>query len=44
MVELGVFEKPPVFIWMTTTNFRREILKQLCEGLEVIIFTAGDFH
>jgi hypothetical protein len=44
MVELGVFDKPPVFIWMTTTNFRREILSQLCEGLETIIFTVGDFH
>lgn len=44
MIELGVFEKPPVFIWMTTTNFRREELVKLSEGLDVVIFTVGDFH
>lgn len=44
MIELGVFENSPVFVWMTTSNFRREELAKLCEGLEVVIFTVGDFH
>jgi hypothetical protein len=43
LIELGVFEKPPVFIWITTTEFRRKQLIKLCEGLDCQIYTAKDF-
>ncbi|MCM3160972.1 replication-relaxation family protein [Metabacillus litoralis] len=44
LIELGVFEKMPMFIWMTTTQYRKDQLIQLCEGLEVQIFLVNDFH
>lgn len=44
LIESGVFEKPPTFIWMTTTQYRKDQLIQLCEGLEVQIFLVNDFH
>ncbi|HWO98764.1 MAG TPA: replication-relaxation family protein [Bacillus sp. (in: firmicutes)] len=44
LVTLGMFEKMPKFIWMTTTEYRRNQLAGLCEGLDVQIFTASDFH
>lgn len=44
LMELGVFEKPPVFIWITTTEYRRKQLIKLLEGLEYQIFTANDFN
>jgi hypothetical protein len=33
---LGVFDKPPVFIWMTTTEHRKKELSTLCKGLDVV--------
>ncbi|CAG9612422.1 hypothetical protein BACCIP111899_01598 [Bacillus rhizoplanae] len=44
MIELGVFDKPPKFIWMTTTEYRRREIAQLCIELDTVIFTVGDFH
>jgi hypothetical protein len=44
LIELSVFEKPPVFIWMTTTELRRKQLAKLCEGLDCQIFTIKDFN
>jgi len=43
LVELGVFEKPPLFVWMTTTEHRRKQITKLCEGLDVQVFTVRDF-
>jgi DNA-binding PadR family transcriptional regulator len=44
LMELSVFEQPPVFIWVTTTEFRRKQLLRICEGLDVHVFTITDFH
>lgn len=44
LVTLGMFERSPKFIWMTTTEYRRRQLAGLCEGLDVQIFTVSDFH
>lgn len=44
LLELGVFDKQPRFIWLTTTNYRRKQLAQLCEGLDVQLFTVSDFY
>jgi hypothetical protein len=44
LLEYGVFEKPPVFVWMTTTEYRRKQLTKLCEGLDAKIFIVSDFH
>ncbi len=44
LLSLNVFEKPPVFVWITTTEYRRHQLASLCEGLDVQIFTVSDFH
>ncbi|WP_082153647.1 replication-relaxation family protein [Bacillus sp. LL01] len=43
LISLGVFEQPPQFIWITTTEYRRKQLLALCEGLDVKVFTAKDF-
>jgi hypothetical protein len=44
MLELGVFKTPPVFVWITTTEYKRKQLMQLCEGLDVKVFLASEFH
>lgn len=44
LIELDYFEKTPMFIWITTTQYRKDQLIQLCEGLEVQIFLVNDFH
>jgi Replication-relaxation len=44
MLELGVFKVPPVFVWMTTTEYKRKQLLELCEGLDVKVFLASEFH
>lgn len=44
LMELGVFEEPPLFIWITTTELRSKQLTELCEGLDIQIFTVKDFH
>lgn len=44
LIEFGLFEKPPNFIWITTTELRRKQLLKLCEGLDVQVFTVKDFH
>ena len=44
LIELGVFEKNPKFIWITTTELRRKQLLELCEGLDVQVFTAKEFY
>ncbi|MGD7051404.1 replication-relaxation family protein [Sutcliffiella horikoshii] len=44
LIELGVFDKQPKVIWITTTELRRKQLTDLCQGLDVQIFTVNDFH
>ena len=44
LIDLGVFEKQPLFLWVTTTEYRRKQLLSLCEGLDVKVFTVNDFH
>lgn len=44
LMELGVFDKEPKFIWITTTELRRKQLLELCEGLDVQVFTAREFY
>lgn len=43
LIELNVFGHIPKFVWITTTEYRREKLKQLCEGLDTLIFTVSEF-
>lgn len=43
LIELGLFDVPPKLIWITTTELRRKQLTQLCQGLEVKVFTVKDF-
>lgn len=43
LIELGVFEKQPKFIWVTTTEYRRKQLTTLFDGLKVTVYLAKDF-
>jgi hypothetical protein len=43
LIDLGAIGKKTKFIWITTTEYRREKLKRLCEGLNTTIFTAAEF-
>lgn len=43
LLELNVFEKPPVFVWMTTTEYRRKELTKLCDGMNAKIYLKADF-
>lgn len=43
LIELNVFGHVPKFVWITTTEYRREKLKRLCEGLDALIFTVSEF-
>lgn len=44
LIDCHVFEKQPKFIWYTTTEYRRQQLQKLCDGLDCNIFTVSDFH
>lgn len=37
-------EKPPIFLWVTSTEYRRKQLLKLCEGLEAYVYTLDDFR
>ncbi len=43
LIELNVFDSKPKFVWITTTEYRREKLKKLCDGLDTVIFTVSEF-
>lgn len=43
LIELGVFEKPPKLIWITTTDYRKKQLAKLCDGLDASIYQRSDF-
>ncbi|WP_245153950.1 replication-relaxation family protein [Jeotgalibacillus proteolyticus] len=42
LIELNVFKKTPVLVWVTTTEYRKKELIRLCEGLQVRIYLAKD--
>lgn len=42
LLELGVFKEPPIFYWITKTEYRRKQLLKLCEGLNVKVYTVND--
>ena len=44
LVERNVLGRNPKFIWVTTTNYRRNLLTELCEGLNVEVYLSTDFH
>ncbi|MYL53323.1 hypothetical protein GLW08_08220 [Pontibacillus yanchengensis] len=44
LIELGVFQKHPIFTWITTTAYREKQLSKLLDGMEHQIFTIADFH
>ncbi|WP_355483583.1 replication-relaxation family protein [Peribacillus simplex] len=44
LLELNVFEKRPVFVWLTTTEYRRKQLAKLCDGMNAKIYLSKDFH
>jgi Replication-relaxation len=44
LIELGFFKYPPVFIWITTTEYRRKQLTKFLDGLNYHIFTVSDLH
>lgn len=44
LIELGVFENSPKFVWITTTELRKKQLTKLCEGLNHKIYTVRDFN
>lgn len=44
LLALGVFEKRPKLIWVTTTEYRRKQLAKLCEGLDVRIYVASELN
>jgi hypothetical protein len=41
--ELNVLGDSPKFVWITTTEYRRQKLIELCEGLDSMIFTVSEF-
>ncbi|WP_380630330.1 replication-relaxation family protein [Saccharococcus thermophilus] len=43
LIECGVFQQKPFFIWITTTEYRRRELQKLMEGLDCQIFMVSDF-
>ncbi|MGG4042366.1 replication-relaxation family protein [Bacillus smithii] len=44
MVELGVFKTEPRFVWITTTEYKRKRLLELCKGLDAKVYLASEFH
>ncbi len=44
LIESGVFEIPPKFVWITTTELRRKQIMSLSKGLDTQVFMAKDFY
>ena len=42
LFEIVSFEKEPQFYWLTTTEYRRNQLARLCEGLNARVYTVAD--
>jgi hypothetical protein len=43
LIERGSFKGMPKLIWVTTTEYRRKALLELCEGLDVEVYLSSDF-
>jgi hypothetical protein len=44
LVSLNVFMIKPKFYWVTTTEYRRKQIRELCEGLDVEIYLAREIN
>jgi hypothetical protein len=43
LIERNSFKGMPKLIWVTTTEYRRKALLELCEGLDVEVYLSTDF-
>ena len=44
LLSLNVFKSPPVFVWITTTEYRRKQLTKLLQGTQHKIYTVDDLR
>jgi hypothetical protein len=44
LLELGVFQKEPKFIWVTATEYRKKQILKACEGMKVRVYLASEFN
>jgi Replication-relaxation len=44
LLEYGAFKGSVMLTWITTTEYRRQRLTEMCKGLNVQVFTALDFQ
>jgi hypothetical protein len=44
LLKLGVFQKEPKFIWVTTTEYRKKQILKACEGMKVRVYLASEFN
>jgi hypothetical protein len=44
LIKYRYFEITPKFIWITTTEYRRKQLLEICKGLNVKVYTTKDFY
>lgn len=44
LINIGAFKKPPYFLWVTTTEYRRKQLLKLSEGLDITVYLQSDFN
>ena len=42
LLKIGMFETPPVFIWVTTTEYRKKQLLKLSQGLNVQVYLHSE--
>lgn len=42
LIEKGVFQKTPEILWVTTTEYRKKRLLELCDGLDAKVYLRGD--
>lgn len=44
LLQFNVFEVPPVFIWVTTTEYRRKQLLKMSQGLNVQVYLHNEIN
>lgn len=42
LVEKGVFDGMPGLIWVTSTEYRKRVLEDLCDGLDTLVLLHSD--
>lgn len=42
MVNNGEFDKPPMFIWVTITDYKKEQLEEALQGLDHVVYLLDD--